>query len=100
MARQARAVPRRCRSCGARYAEDAGDPCPGLCAPCLETQLRRALDGATADRWERGLTVRACLDQNDRRLREIGLTPLARERWRRNAEALLTEELAAEGRGS
>jgi hypothetical protein len=49
-----------------------------------------------ADRWERGLPVRECLRRATERLRGIGMTPLALEWYRRTAEAVLAEELAAE----
>jgi hypothetical protein len=38
-----------CRVCGLRYLEDAGDPCPGLCAPCFELGLRLATADLAAD---------------------------------------------------
>lgn len=63
----------RCRFCGLRMVEDAGDPAPGVCPPCLDRRMAAATL-ALADAPGTNVTRTAY-----RLLREVGLTdPAAR----------------------
>jgi hypothetical protein len=89
-----------CRICGSWGYETPDDPCPGVCPVCFEEALLGTLAVSFAERHRRGLSIRACMERQRERLRAIGLTPKAEQRLARRAQALLADELAAEGRGS
>lgn len=62
-----------CRVCGDRYAEDAGDPCPGLCAPCFDAALRVVTVALVVDCERIELSTGECLQRHGVRLRGIGI---------------------------
>jgi hypothetical protein len=89
-----------CRKCGRRYLEDAGDPCPGLCAPCFGNTLVADMFEAWRERSELGLSVRECLVRSQERLRAAGMTPAALAYQLAHKQTMLAEELAAERRAN
>lgn len=90
----------RCRQCGVLGAEDRDDPCPGLCPRCLDQEMTGATWAIWMDRWQRGLTIRRCIENMVLRLEGIGLVPEAVARYRTGAERMLADELAAERAGN
>jgi ABC-type protease/lipase transport system fused ATPase/permease subunit len=89
-----------CRACGDWGYEAADDPCPGLCPACMEQVLLESVVEALEDRWGRAMTARTCVRRQVERLRAIGMTEAAQQRYVRQAEIILADEFAAESRAN
>lgn len=74
-----------CRECGADGYEEADDPCPGLCADCMEHLL--AAQTPILDVEQRALGSEVALTRLLDRLGRGGLTPVALARYEQELRA-------------
>jgi hypothetical protein len=78
-----------CRECRFVYGEDAGDPCPGLCAPCFERGLQRLTAVVVVEAGGGRHGPRALTRRHAERLRALGVTEPHIEHFVRDARAAL-----------